>query len=89
MLLGIMINIMSRFKTDYFKYIGQLLSSIYNIDNLYKERSLSFWVNLITTEQSNIKLPIDEILKVIMNYSVDSIAQHLVSLAKSPEVVKN
>ena len=79
-----MINIMTRFKADYHKYIGQLLSCIYNIDNLYKERSLSFWVNFITTEQSNNKLPVDEILKVIMSYSADTITQHLPGLARSP-----
>ena len=84
MLLSIMINIMTRFKADYHKYIGQLLSCIYNIDNLYKERSLSFWVNFITSEQSNNKLPVDEILKVIMSYSADTITQHLPGLARSP-----
>jgi hypothetical protein len=85
-----MINVLERFKSEHIQTIGDLLIRIFDIAYVYKDRSLLFWVNLLIKEQNTKKLPVNEILKVLATYyTPEALSQHLPTLARSPEVLKN
>jgi hypothetical protein len=88
-LLASMISVMIRFKGTHFQLIGDLLLCIFNISKVFKERSLLFWVNLLIKEQNRTYLPVNEILKLLITYYSEDLSQHLPTLARSPEVLKN
>jgi hypothetical protein len=89
-LLAAMINVLDRFKLEYLEPIIGILRSTFNIEFAYKERSLLFWVNLLTKEQNMKKIPVNEILRLLIGcYSTEALTQHLPTLARSPEVLKN
>lgn len=89
-LLSSVINVLERFKGEYIQLVGELLRSIFDIATVYKDRSLLFWINLLIKEQNTKALPVNEILKLLITcYSSDVLTQHLPTLARSPEVLKN
>lgn len=84
-LLASMINVLERFKNEHIQLIGELLLNIFEISAVYKERSLLFWINLLIKEQNTKKLPVNEILKLLITYyTTESLTQHLPILARSP-----
>ena len=88
-LLSSMINVMDRFKDVYNNSIGEILRVTFEFG--YMERSLLFWVNLLTSrERIANRIPVGEILHLITSfYSTEALTHQLPTLARSPEVLKN